>query len=126
MWDTATQKPIGPAVTHEAFWPTVSFSPDGSQFLVTDKRGTAWLWDAPPGPIQGDQEQIVLWAQVVTGLQLDESGGIGVLDGPAWLECNEQLKRLGGPLTPAPLPASCFPGVDTGGVWRWIDCTKSV
>ena len=99
LWDTATQKPIGPPMRHEAWWPEVSFSPDGSQLLVAGKRGTAQVWTVPPGPLNGDRERIVLWAQVITGLERDDMGGISGLDGPTWQKLHRQLQQRGGPPT---------------------------
>ena len=66
----------------------------------------AQLWEALPGPLEGDRQRIVLWTQVITGLQLHDSGGITALDGPAWQERNSRLQELSGPPTSAPLPPS--------------------
>jgi hypothetical protein len=75
----------------------VSFSPDGSEILLVDNFGTFAIWQAPPGPLAGDCEQIACRVQVVTGLELDPTGGINVLDAPTWQERRRQLQELGGP-----------------------------
>lgn len=109
LWETGTQKPIGPRLKHHAWWPTCSFSPDGTELLMTGWDGTVQLWRAPAGPLEGDLERILLWTQVVTGLELDESDGIGALDGSAWQERYQRLQELGGPPTTASLPAPLPP-----------------
>ncbi|UCD51231.1 MAG: serine/threonine protein kinase, partial [Phycisphaerales bacterium] len=97
LWDVATLKPIGPPLEHDVSWPRASFSPDGSEILLVDKRGTAAVWDAPPGPLDGDCERITCWVQVVTGTELDPTGGINVLDAPTWQQRRRRLEELGGP-----------------------------
>ncbi|MHC4510811.1 MAG: hypothetical protein ACYTAO_17960, partial [Planctomycetota bacterium] len=97
LWDAATLKPIGPPLEHFSWWPRASFSPDGSEILLEDRYVTAAVWRAPPGPLEGDYERIVCWVQVVTGMELDPTGGINVLDAPAWQQRRQRLQELGGP-----------------------------
>jgi len=100
LWDAATLKPIGPPLEHDSWWPHASFSPDGSEILLADRFGTAAIWHAPTGPLAGDYEQIVCWVQVITGMELDPTAGINVLDAPAWQERRRRLQELGGPPEP--------------------------
>lgn len=97
LWDAATLKPIGPPLEHDSWWPRAYFSPDGSEILVADRFGTAAVWIAPPGPLVGEYERIVCWVQVVTGLELDPTGGINVLDAQTWQKHRRHLQELGGP-----------------------------
>ena len=97
LWDTATLKPIGPPLEHDGWWPRASFSPDGSQILVADGYETAQVWRAPPGPLAGERERIICWVEVVTGMELDPTGGINVLDAPTWQQRRRRLQELGGP-----------------------------
>ena len=95
LWDRATGKPLGPPLHHQAHVTAAAFSPDG-QFVVTasyDK--TARLWKAPR-PVQGTPEHIVLWAEVRTGLTLDERGDVRTLSSAEWNERRERLEKLGG------------------------------
>jgi hypothetical protein len=39
-------------------------------------------------------EEIVLWAQLVTGLELDPGGTIHELSSPAWRECRQRWGTL--------------------------------
>jgi len=97
IWDTATLKPIGPPLQHNSWWPRASFSPDGSEILLADPFGVAETWRAPTGPLAGDYEKIACWVQVVTGMELDPTGGINVLDASEWQKLRQRLQELGGP-----------------------------
>ena len=44
--------------------------------------------------------RIVLWAQVLTGMELDADGEVRTLDGREWQQRRKALEELGGP----PLP----------------------
>jgi len=105
LWDAATLKPIGPPLEHDCWWPWASFSTDGSEILLADHLGTAAVWQAPPNPLEGAYERIVCWVQVVTGMELDPTGGINVLDASAWQQRRRHLQELGGP------PELIFPGL---------------
>ena len=53
-----------------------------------------------PAPVRGDAEAVRLWAEVLTGRELDEHGAVRVLDVPTWQERRQRLEQWGGP----PLP----------------------
>jgi WD40 repeat protein/serine/threonine protein kinase len=98
LWDGTTLKPIGPHLEHNCWWPTMSsFSSDGSEILLADRDATAAIWQAPPDPLPGAYEQIACWVQVVTGMELDATGGINVLDASEWQQRRRRLQELGGP-----------------------------
>ena len=97
FWDAATLKPIGPPLEHDCWGPKASFSADGSEILLADGHGTVAVWRAPPGPLQGEYERIACWAQVITGLELDQTGGVNVLDAATWQARQRRLHELGGP-----------------------------
>jgi WD40 repeat protein len=96
IWDAATLKPIGPPLEHNCGWPSASFSSDGSQILLFG-QGRAQVWQALRKPLAGDSEQIVCWVQVITGMELDATGGITVLNAAAWNQRRQYLEKLGGP-----------------------------
>ena len=50
----------------------------------------ARLWKIPD-PLEGSIERVVLWAQVLTGMELDAGGGSHVLDPQSWQQRRQQL-----------------------------------
>jgi WD40 repeat protein len=94
LWDSATGRPIGPALPHEDTVSTIAFSPDGTACLTGSIDGKARLWEVPQ-PVADDAQRFVLWTNVVTGMELDETRQISILDGPAWESCRDRLKARG-------------------------------
>jgi WD40 repeat protein/serine/threonine protein kinase len=91
LWDVATGKPIGPPLRQEVEAEAVALSPDGKTVLTLDEKGACRLWPVPV-PRQGKARDIVRWAQVITGTELDPHGGVQVLDAPTWQERRKQYK----------------------------------
>jgi WD40 repeat protein/serine/threonine protein kinase len=83
IWDVATGKPIGPPLQHQRAVTQVAFSPDGKLVLTGSDDGTARIWEIRP-PLEMDPDCIILWLSVITGLEMDDSGTIRVLDEPTW------------------------------------------
>src|SRR5262249_40299751 len=63
---------------------------------LTVGDGTARLWPVPR-PIKGDPQRITLWAEVLSGVELDDHGSGRVLDAATWRERKQELETLGGP-----------------------------
>ncbi len=76
----------------------MAFSPDGKTVLTGSQDTTARLWPVPV-PLPGDPVQIFLWAQVLTGMEVDH-GAVRVLDARTWEERRRRLEKLGGPPVP--------------------------
>jgi WD40 repeat protein len=100
FWDAATRKPIGPTLHHpgNTVFPQdqiggVAFSPDGRTVVTGSYDTTARVWEAP-APVEGTAEQVTLWIQVLTGMELDADGEFHVLDGPTWQERRQRLHAL--------------------------------
>jgi WD40 repeat protein len=91
LWDTDTHEPIG-LPKHHLGIRDLAFSPDGKAIVMTSSDD-AQLWPMPPR-IEGEVERILLWSQVITGMELDRSGVARVLDAPTW---RQRLEELGGP-----------------------------
>jgi WD40 repeat protein len=101
LWDVGTGKRIGAPMRHADWVPTVAFSPDGETIAtgsadLLGRAGQAYLWRVPH-PLEGKTKQIVLWVQVLTGLEMTPSGAVHPLDAQTWLQRHPRLEELGGP-----------------------------
>src|SRR5262249_9426785 len=97
LWDTATGKPVGPAFAHDRGVLSVAFNPDGSLFATAGDDQVARLWQTPES-LQGEARAIRLWAEVLTGLELDRHDAVRSLEPDAWRSRRRKLQDLGGPL----------------------------
>jgi WD40 repeat protein len=96
LWDTATARPLGKPLVHGGGVRAVAFSPDGRTLLTGSDDHNARLWGVP-SPVRGDVDRIQLWAQVLTGVELDAQGDYRVLDAAIWQERRRRLSQIGGP-----------------------------
>jgi WD40 repeat protein len=99
VWSAATGKPFGIPLVHQGAVEIVAFSPDGKTILTASRDRTARLW-RPSAGVEGEGERIVLWTQVMTGLELDADGVARVLGAATWQERRRRLDQLGGPPVP--------------------------
>jgi WD40 repeat protein len=99
LWSAADGKPVGLTIRHESPVKFVAFSPDGKTFLTaTDREVRIWR---PPEVIPGEPRRLVLWSQVITGMEfVGEGDEIRHLDATTWEERREELNALGGPPRP--------------------------
>jgi WD40 repeat protein/tRNA A-37 threonylcarbamoyl transferase component Bud32 len=107
LWDAVTRKPIGPPLRHSGWVPAAAFRPGqgeehgrttiatGSADVVAN-TGKAYLWRIPQ-PLEAEVERIVLWTQVITGLEMTPDGAFHPLDARSWQDRRERLNQLGGP-----------------------------
>jgi WD40 repeat protein len=100
LWDTATGKPLGSPILAPVEVYAVAISPDGKTFACGGGGGYLWIRHMPD-ELKGDVERIVLWAQLLTGLELSEDGtSVGILDAEKLKEQRQRLEQLGGPPMP--------------------------
>jgi WD40 repeat protein len=95
LWDVATGQQIGPTIRQQGRITAVAFSPDGETFLTGSEKA-AQVWKLP-APVQGEPDRLVLWTQVLTGMELDDRGVVRVLDAKTWHERRKLLQERGGP-----------------------------
>jgi WD40 repeat protein len=94
LWDVATCKQIGPSLSHEGAVMAVGFGYGDETILTGSLDGTARLWNVPHS-VSEKVEQIELWTQVISGIEVDDKGVPQVLDGPTWLKRRDSLLALG-------------------------------
>jgi WD40 repeat protein/tRNA A-37 threonylcarbamoyl transferase component Bud32 len=99
LWDVDTRKPLGPPLPHRDAVFAVAFNPLGKNFLTGSIDWTARIWKIPT-PVEGDVQRVVLWTQVITGLELNSEGNVQVLDAQTWRQRGQRLEEWGGPPVP--------------------------
>jgi WD40 repeat protein len=102
LWDVTTGKAIGLPLPLPLHVHALAFSPDGATLAVAtgmaagrNRQGESRLIKV--AAIAGDVERIVLWTQVITGMELDELGVVRMLDAAIWQKRRHRLEGLGGP-----------------------------
>jgi WD40 repeat protein len=76
FWDAASGLQLGPTLGHGSGLRAVAFHPDGGRVAAGSEDGTAYQWHVPALPIEGTPEQVRLWVETLSGLALDEQGGV--------------------------------------------------
>jgi WD40 repeat protein/tRNA A-37 threonylcarbamoyl transferase component Bud32 len=97
LWDLATGKPVGGPFRHRDAVNAVAINAARSVLVTGCQDGTARLWPLPQ-PLAGKSERVVLWCEVVTGMQLDEDRAIRFLSPETWAKRRQRLRELGGSL----------------------------
>jgi WD40 repeat protein/tetratricopeptide (TPR) repeat protein/tRNA A-37 threonylcarbamoyl transferase component Bud32 len=122
LWEAATGRPLEEQLTHQGPVVSVAFGGEGRTVLtrstrtntVTRRRvGDVWetsvgldwnstgrVWELP-APVVDDPKDVLVWTQVITGLELDADGRIRSLDVPAWQERRKRFGERGAPSTSA-------------------------
>jgi WD40 repeat protein len=96
LWDVATGRPKGPPLKHDDQVRAVAFTEDGRFAVTATVDGEARLWPVP-AHVEGSVNQIRLWVEAMTGLEMDEAGGFHSLNAEAWESKLTELRNLGGP-----------------------------
>ncbi|HEV3262863.1 MAG TPA: protein kinase [Gemmataceae bacterium] len=95
LWDAATGIPIGPPLRHEGIVWAVACAPHERMIITGSADMSARLWPVD-APVEGASERLILWVQVVTAMELDDTGAVRWLDAPTWAQRRQRLEELGG------------------------------
>jgi Flp pilus assembly protein TadD len=98
LWSATSGKELTPPLRHQDQVLAVAFSPDGKTVL-TGSGTTARLWRIPV-VFKGGARRMKLWTQVLTGTEMDDHGGLHVLDATTWKRRRKQLLQQGQSLIP--------------------------
>src|SRR5262249_43324621 len=82
-WEGAAAKRPGPPLRHQGPVRGVVFSPDGKTLWTASFDRTARSW-ALPEAAAGPADRVVVWIQVLTGMELDADGLPRELDAATW------------------------------------------
>jgi WD40 repeat protein/serine/threonine protein kinase len=94
LWDTVSAVALGPPLWNSGVTLHVCFSPDGKQIGLTSRAPTTRIYRMPE-PIAGDPETLQLWAEVLSGFELESDGHVRVLDPGSWNTRRLELERSG-------------------------------
>jgi WD40 repeat protein len=96
LWDAVTGKLCGPPLVHQRIVRDVAFSPDGQTLWTASFDRTVRSWQVPVA-VSGEVDRIVLWIQVLTGMELDPDGLFRALDAATWQQRRQRLTERSGP-----------------------------
>jgi WD40 repeat protein len=96
IWEVGRGKAVGPPLQHQGPVSAVAFSLDGKSVLTASDDRTLRRWEITP-PVTGDVEQIKLWTEGLTGMELEKDETVRVLNAPEWENRRQLLRDLGGP-----------------------------
>src|SRR5262249_3705829 len=107
LWDVATGRAIGPPLFHPRAAHAAVFSRDRKCVTHRGEEGMVYSWRLAK-PVQGDVEHIVVWAQVLTGMELDSDGAVRTVEIDEWRKRRQRLEALGGSPAPTAEAKSCL------------------
>src|SRR5262249_45705476 len=99
LWDVFTGKPFGPPFQHTAKVKKAVFGSPNGEIILVGTEDSAWLWQVP-APVEDAPKKVVLWTQVLTGMEIDEARAVHQLNADSWKQRCLQLDESGGPPSP--------------------------
>jgi WD40 repeat protein len=97
FWDAASGQPLGPTLGNVGGVRAIAFDRDSRRAATGGGDGAVRQWRLPPPPVEGSAEQLRLWAEVLTELELDPQGAVRELTADDLRERRRRLEELGGP-----------------------------
>jgi WD40 repeat protein/Flp pilus assembly protein TadD len=95
LWDAATGQVLGPVLRQAGPIHAVAFSPDGRTYASGGDSKRVEV-QVVPASLAGTPAQVVRWAEVVTGLRLDNDRAVRWLEPDSWRQSRQELAKLGG------------------------------
>jgi WD40 repeat protein len=100
FWDAASGQPLGPTRWARGALYSVAFHPGGRGIAAGGETAMVYQWQVPAPPLEGSPERIRLWAEVHSGLALDEAGAVIELSAAEVAERRRRLEQQGAPVDP--------------------------
>jgi WD40 repeat protein len=97
FWDAGSGNPLGPPLRHAEGVRAVSFDAAGQRAGTAGRDQAVHQWQLPPPPLEGSAERIRLWAEALTGMELDPQGALRELSADDLAERRRRLEASGGP-----------------------------
>jgi WD40 repeat protein len=94
LWDRRTGKQIGSPFTHRGSVNGVAFRRGGTMAVTASTDGTIQFWNLS-APMTGDTADLVVWAEVATGMTLNEEGVAQTISTSHWQKKRQYLERRG-------------------------------
>lgn len=106
FWNLPLNKPLGPAFPIFHHPGAICITPDGTRYLWASSENTV-SEDEIPGPIQGEVEEVLKFASVVTGMTLNETNTARPIDEATWRKSFRETREFP-VVTATSLPRSSF------------------
>jgi WD40 repeat protein len=94
LWDLDTGRALGPPLLHDDEVRCAVVAGNGRWLVTAAMDEKARVFNAPQR-MTGPASSFVLWTQVLTGAELDDSGGVRLLGPAQWSERKQRLEALG-------------------------------
>ena len=93
LWDSNSGRPIGIPLKHRSAVTSIVINSSGTRLAAICKDKSAYLWRIP-APISVPSDTILMWAEVVTGMSLDDDGQVRILPLAEWNQLQQTLESL--------------------------------
>jgi len=96
FWSVDTARGLGPPLTSRGPLRCAVIEPNGRYALTAGLDATVRIWPAPE-PLKGLVPRITLWVKVLTGMELDQGGGVRVLEPAEWQHYRQSFLESAAP-----------------------------
>ena len=93
IWDVNSAKPIYAPMSLPGRLIAAQFTPDGKTVILGTDDGSCLRWTLPSA-MPGESQDLILWAQVVTGEEIGEDNLIRPISTSAWRDDVQRLNEI--------------------------------